>query len=382
MRLPGLHSRRGQAGWIAGAAVVVLALFVWVAPYNIAARLPHLPGVSWLLHTYMQNAVRTWSLGTEAPDWYDEDDPALVRLGAGHFETGCAPCHGAPGRPPNPVTRGMRPAPPPLDEPAADYAPRELHWIVRNGFKYTGMPAWPSADREDEPWALVAFLRDYPALDAEDYAALAYGPSAPPDLNAARRITFGGLNDRLDELTDTCARCHGEDGLGREGTAPRLAGQSQAYMEETLDAYASGLRPSGIMEPVAATLSQAEIAQLAEHYAGLPAGPAAPADPDRDALITEGAALAKLGDAERPSCLSCHGEGGEVRRNPLFPRIAGQDERFLLVWLRLWRDRPFGGTPYAQVMHEAARWLTDAQTEALAAYFSTLDPESRSDPAE
>ena len=35
--------------------------------------------------------------------------------------------------------------------------------------------------------------------------------------------------------------------------------------------------------------------------------------------------------------------------------------------LRLWRERAFGGTKYAHVMHEAAQWLSDQQIEALAA---------------
>ena len=65
MRMP---RPRSLKGWIAaggGALVALGLLFYVVAPYNIAASVPHLPGVSWLLHTYMQNAVRTWSTGTK-----------------------------------------------------------------------------------------------------------------------------------------------------------------------------------------------------------------------------------------------------------------------------------------------------------------------------
>lgn len=371
MRLPRPRSRLSWAGWLSAAAVSAAALFVLVAPYNIAARIPHPPGVAWLLHTYMENSVRTWSRGTEPPDWADLDDPALVRLGAGHFETGCAPCHGAPGRPPNPLTRGMRPAPPVLAEPVTEFEAAELYWIVRNGLKYTCMPAWSGAGRDDEPWAVAAFLQRFHGLDPDAYAELAYGSEAPQDLAASFRISFGGLANRLEATTSNCARCHGADGLGRDGTAPKLAGQSKAFLEATLRAFAEGLRPSGIMGPIAAALSSDEIAHLARHYSELPPFRVGPPAPPAADLVRAGARLASRGNAETPSCLSCHGENLSPPRNPIFPRLSGQNERFLLIWLRLWRERPFGGTEYAHVMHEAARWLSDGEIEALAAYFAS-----------
>ena len=375
MKLRWPQSWLGWTGCLTAAAIVGLVLFVWIAPYNVAARMPHLPGVAWLLHTYMQNSVRTWSYGVEAPDWADLEDLALIRLGAGHFETGCAPCHGAPGRPPNPVTRAMRPEPPSLEEPLAAYEADELYWIVWNGLKYTGMPAWPGAHRDDEPWALTAFLMRYPGLDAADYAELAYGAAAPEDLAASYEMSFGGLSARLEALTSNCALCHGADGLGRDGTAPVIAGQSSEYLAATLAAFAEGHRPSGIMEPIAAALSPEQIAQLAQHYSDLPGAVAAGGEP-AEGLVRAGAELAARGTAETPSCLSCHGEGMSPPRNPLYPRIFGQEERFLLIWLRLWRERPFGGTDYAHVMHEAADWLSDRQIEALAAYFAAGRPVS------
>ena len=370
MRLPRPNSRLGWVATIAAATVLAAALFVWVAPYNVAARIPHLPGVSWLLHTYMRSSVGTWSLTVAQPDWVDLEDPALVRLGAAHFETGCAPCHGTPGRTPNPLTRGMRPAPPPLQDPVTHYDAHELYWIVRNGLKYTGMPAWSGAHRDDEPWALAAFLLRYPELDPAAYLGLAYGPAAPSsEVTAARSVEFGGPAASLETLVADCARCHGEDGLGRDGTAPKLAGQSEAYMVATLEAYAEQRRPSGIMGPIAATLSADEIGRLASYYADLDPFEAS-ADMSADAAAIElGAELAAHG-AEVPSCLSCHDQARTPPPKPIYPRISGQTERFLRIWLHLWRERTFGGTDYANVMHEAATLLTDEQIDALAAFFA------------
>ena len=371
MNLRRPHSRIEWAGALLVALVVGGALFVWIAPYNIAARIPHAPGVSWLLHTYMRSAVKTWSLGAEPPGWIDLESPALVRLGAGHFESGCAPCHGAPGRPPNPLTRGMRPQPPALEHAVEQYDAGDLHWLVRNGLKYTGMPAWPGAHRDDEPWALAAFLLRYKGLTPEAYAELAFGPAMPEQPpGAAVSVSFGRTEGALERVLANCARCHGEDGLGRDGTAPKLAGQSEAYLRASLAAYAEDRRQSGFMEPVAAALSFDQRAEVAAHFADMPAFEADGIGTADNELRGLGAKLASRGNEEVPSCLACHGDALELPRKPIYPRIAGQPRRFLVAWMHLWRERDIGGTDHSHLMHVAAERLTEQQIEALATFFA------------
>lgn len=361
MRIKARHLWRAAAG----AALAGIA-FYFLAPYNIAASVPHLPGVRQLLHGYMVNAVQIRARDEAPPAHMDLGDPALIRLGAGHFATGCAPCHGAPGVARNPVVKGMRPAPPRLT--GEHFTGPEYYWIVRHGLKYTGMPAWSGAGRVQEPWALAAFLLAYDGLDPARWRDLAYGPSdsRPAGTAASLGSLTGGLSTRED-----CARCHGTDGLGRDGTAPKLAGQSAAYLQEALDAYAEGRRESGIMEPVAAALAPGQRKQIARHYAekSVPAWTGARLDLG-DAR--RGARLARQGDEqdEIPSCLSCHGSAGKPPRKPETPRIAGQDMRWLIVWLRMWRDGPVPEGPAAARMHAAARPLSDRDIHDLAAYFA------------
>lgn len=170
--------------------------------------------------------------------------------------------------------------------------------------------------------------------------------------------------------------------MGRDGTAPRIAGQSREYLTATFAGYASGQRSSGFMQPIAAPLSTDEIAALAAHYADMrpdapaPAGGEAPtpdSETQRD-LRALGARLAAEGDTTRflPGCNSCHEGTGAVRPRVEYPRIAGQDSRFITAWLQLYRDRPAGGTDFANVMHVAATGLTDHHIEALAAWYSSL----------
>jgi hypothetical protein len=40
-------------------------------------------------------------------------------------------------------------------------------WIVKNGLKYTGMPGWVAIERDDEIWAVVAFLTRIQKLPRE-----------------------------------------------------------------------------------------------------------------------------------------------------------------------------------------------------------------------
>lgn len=53
----------------------------------------------------------------------------------------------------------MLPSPPDLAVAMRRWKERELFWIVKHGFKYTGMPGWVALEREDEIWAVVAFLK-------------------------------------------------------------------------------------------------------------------------------------------------------------------------------------------------------------------------------
>ncbi|MBC8130249.1 MAG: cytochrome C, partial [Rhizobiaceae bacterium] len=79
-------------------AAVFLALAVsWSGLVSIAASSGHFAPVEWFLHWTMRNAVATQSAAIELPEDVDLSDASLVQRAAGHFATGCAPCHGAPG---------------------------------------------------------------------------------------------------------------------------------------------------------------------------------------------------------------------------------------------------------------------------------------------
>jgi cytochrome c553 len=72
------------------------------------------------------------------------------------------------------------------------------------------------------------------------------------------------------EKAQQCAGCHGEAGVSVSGEIPNLAAQKAEYLEEQLEAFREGKRANPLMNAIAAQLEDAEIEDLAAHFAALP----------------------------------------------------------------------------------------------------------------
>lgn len=354
------HYLAGLAATAGGALALVL-LVAWSGVYNIAASRGHWAAVEWFLTFGMQSSVRTHALGIDPPPLDDSD---LVALGAGHFHGGCAYCHGAPGMSRNPVALSMLPPPPELSTSMRPWRDRELFWIVKHGIKYTGMPAWTVQSRDDEVWSVVAFLRRMPGMQPDRYRAMALGDVVPKDRTGAEIAT----TEQTSEAVGACARCHG---AGRQSPqsdlVPLLHGQPEPFLVRALKEYAGGLRPSGIMQPVANDLTPDDLQDVARYYAKLPAP--APKRPDvDDATMQLGRQLAESGDQARgvPACNACHDSGAL----PTYPRLAGQNARYMANRIELWRHGAAGSTDADVIMAPVARALDERQIRAVTAYYA------------
>jgi cytochrome c553 len=363
---------RGAIAIAAVASAAVLVVASGLVP--IQASSGHWAVTSAALHFAMKRSVATHTIGG-AP--LDLDDEALVVKGAGHYHTGCLPCHGSPDRAYFArITRGMTPHPPFLPPRIGGWEPDELFYIVKHGVKFTGMPAFPSQVRDDEVRAVVAFLLKLPDLGEEEYQRLAHGEAQPRGIESAPPDPFGA-DPALGRLVAGCARCHGKDGLGRgQGAFPRLAGQHREYLLSSLQAYARAERHSGIMQPIAAGLDDDARRRLADHYASLP-GETEPraAAADRAAAVARGEEIARRGVPLRgvPSCMHCHGPArGGHHPNPAYPALAGQYPKYIVLQLELFRDGRRGGSPFAHLMHSVAPRLEPGEMRDVAAYYGSL----------
>ena len=350
---------------LVSAGIAGATLFAWLGVYNVAASTGHFRIVDHILRFGMENSVRA-----RAPDMAipQPDDLDLIRLGAGHFHGGCAYCHGAPGTPISPVAAGMLPPPPDLSEKVGLWSDGELFWIVKHGLKYAGMPSWPALERDDEIWALVAFLRRLPTLERGSYRALAMGEvDVEPQSGGA--IATGQADA---DAVGACARCHGAKEAPPSKLVPTLHGQSKPAILGALKAYAAGERPSGVMQTAVASLPDRAIDELAAYYAGLPPLAVRDTASAGSAALERGAALAREGIPSRgvPACLSCHGPQAMAT----YPRLAGQPARYLEGQLSVWRTGLNDSSPTAKIMAPIARRLSREQAGDLAVYFASLSP--------
>jgi cytochrome c553 len=337
----------------------------------ISASSGHWAITAWFLDFGKQRSVATHALALEP---LALDEPWLVMKGAGHYETGCRPCHGSPELRHPRVARAMTPPPPYLPPRISRWEPKELFYMVKHGIKFTGMPAWPSQQRDDEVRAMVAFLLKFPELDAEGYRQLVYGATGS-DLPGAPLPDLAGDSSVPRAAAASCARCHGKDGQGR-GTAafPKLAGQPREYLMAALSAFARDERHSGIMQPIAAGLTPAEMRELADYYSALAtdAGHAQAARPPA-AVLARGREIASRGVPNQrvPSCTDCHGPDGR-RRKPAYPLLAGQFADYLVLQLELFKLRRRGGSSYAHLMNPVVARLSAQQMRDVAAYYASL----------
>jgi cytochrome c553 len=160
---------------------------------------------------------------------------------------------------------------------------------------------------------------------------------------------------------EACVPCHGPGGRSTNPAIPSLAGQPSLYTHWQLILFRDGRRRDPQMTPLAASLADTDLEDLAAYYAAEP-----PAPPRAHA----GPAVAEAGRrlVAAHHCDSCHRPRLDGQNQ--VPRIAGQPYEYLLAQLRGFRAQTRGeldGT-----MTSAARPLSDEEIETLARYIASL----------
>jgi cytochrome c553 len=152
--------------------------------------------------------------------------------------------------------------------------------------------------------------------------------------------------------SESCAGCHGEQGISATPTTPSLAGQDAEYLSAALLAYKDGQRSNETMKGLASGLDDSQIKNLAAYYAGLQ--PEAPKV--RKPLTTEEW-------VER--CERCHGLNGNST-NPRVPALAGQRADYLTKVLHAYRTGARKSTEMAAMSGD----LTENDIDNLAAHYA------------
>jgi len=155
----------------------------------------------------------------------------------------------------------------------------------------------------------------------------------------------------------SCAGCHGGDGVSTNPAWPSLAGQQSAYLVEALRAYKTGARENAMMAATAKGLSDAVIQTLAGYYATLKIKRGTTAVAHQDLAVDK---------ARAGACTACHGANG-VSTNPAWPSLAGQQKDYMVAALKAYKE----GARKNEMMSGIAKGLSDADMDALAAYYSS-----------
>jgi mono/diheme cytochrome c family protein len=114
------------------------------------------------------------------------DSPEDLRDARLHFADHCAVCHANDGSGQTMIGGGLYPKPPDLRLPETQsLTDGELFWIIENGVRFTGMPAFSNGGEHggmQGSWKLVHFIRHLPHLTAAEHIEMErYNPKGPDD---------------------------------------------------------------------------------------------------------------------------------------------------------------------------------------------------------
>ena len=162
--------------------VIIAGILIYMGIFNVAATKPHNIITKLVLEATVERSVAVHSKAIEVPADISSTD--RIDRGFGHYNEMCVICHGAPGKPISEIARGLYPLPPSLIPVATELNGAELFWVIKNGLKMTGMPAFSSTHSDQQIWDIVAFVRKLPDISAAEYEQMVkkYEPESPQNI--------------------------------------------------------------------------------------------------------------------------------------------------------------------------------------------------------
>ncbi len=156
---------------ISTAFAIILGLTViYTGMFNVATSWKDPAIVRWALVTTRENSISSRASSIKAPK---TTGAAQVDSGFRSYREMCAVCHTPPGGKDSPIAQGLNPEAPGLAESAEHMSSAELFWVIKNGIRMTGMPAWGPTHKDGEIWDIVAFLKKLPGMKKAQYDSYA-----------------------------------------------------------------------------------------------------------------------------------------------------------------------------------------------------------------
>lgn len=151
-------------------------------------------------------------------------------------------------------------------------------------------------------------------------------------------LTTGALRAQtLEEKTQVCAGCHGENGKPVDKTIPNIWGQQAGYIYMQLRDFKLGNRKSDIMQPIASGFERDDMLAIAQYFSQKPwpdlGQPRAPKEVAQRAQAANGSI----------GCTGCHLD--KFQGDSTVPRLAGMGRDYLLQTMTDFRTRARGNNP-------------------------------------
>ena len=179
-----------------------------------------------------------------------------------------------------------------------------------------------------------------------------------------------GNPDRGQQLTASCAACHGQDGNSPVGTFPSLAGQQPKYLLKQLLDIKRGDFSVPLMTGQLDTMTEQNLQDIAAYYASKKMhGGAAQAD-----LAARGEVIYRAGIKRKAiaACTACHLPNGQGNNAAAFPALAGQWPEYIEKQLKAFRNGSRTNDGNTKMMRNTAQDLSDDEIAAVASYLYGL----------
>jgi cytochrome c553 len=167
----------------------------------------------------------------------------------------------------------------------------------------------------------------------------------------------------------SCVACHGADGNSMNPEWPSLAGQHPDYLIKQLRNFKDGDRSNALMSPMAAPLSEQDMANLAAYYSSQALKPGQ-AD---EALFEQGRQLYRGGNMSTgvAACIACHGPTGTGNPAASFPSLRGQHGGYTVNQLKAFK-RGERANDAGKMMQNIAAKMTEEEMQAVASYIQGM----------
>ena len=173
-------------------------------------------------------------------------------------------------------------------------------------------------------------------------------------------------------LANTCAGCHGTNGVSGGPAMPSIAGMPSPYLQEIMADYKSGKRPSTIMGRLAKGYSVEETKLMADFFAKQKWHNAVSA-PQSKLATPVNAKLAKQGEKAVKSgkCGKCHEDDGAYQDGDT-PRMAGQWLDYLRFKMQDFKNSDLT-IPQPKKMKKGIAKLSAKELEAVAHFYASQE---------